>query len=862
MDEDELICHADTAMYQAKMAGKGRYERFDPEAQAAMLQRRRLKEELRRAVEDGDLVVYYQPIVALATGEAVAAEALVRWNHPARGTLMPSEFVPLAEETGQIVAIGRFVLREACRQASEWQQPGGAGIRAVHVNLSAVELRQDDLIETVAAAVADAGIAPTDLVLEITESQLLEDADRSVETLHALRALGVRLALDDFGTGYSSLSYLHSLPLDILKIAKPFVDRLGEPLAGLLRAHDDRPRSLARPRGDRRGDRDRRAGRGAARSRVALRPGLLPRQRRPPSWPHSTIGPARLTRARRSADSGTSSKKCSGQTRREAGTQSQGSCSTQDSPAAANPRLSLSRHGGRPDMSRTNPSGRIRWATLCLTLASAALLPAPALAAPHDVQVIVQMDAGTSPDAAAAQVRAAGGKVLGRLPIVNGFGARLPAGAAKALAATDGVRAVTSNAAVEQQAVNAGALSTAYPSSINAPEAWNTRGIEVTGRGIGVAVIDTGIAAELADFDAPGAATGSRVVASVVTNPDATSAGDGYGHGTHVAGIVAGNSNERPDGDPLKGRYIGIAPEANLISVKVSDDEGNASVLDVIRGLQFVVDHKADYNIRVVNLSLESSEPGSYETDPLDAAVEAAWFNGHRRRRRRRQPRQRSRRRLLRSRERSVRHHGRRDRRPGQQGRRRRRPALVVQPRHDARRHQQARHPRPWRRHRLQPGPGQRVRVHVPELHRRRPDDQGRRYVDGGPGGLGSDRAAAAEGAVADAGPGQGTARQRRAPDQRQHALARPGGHREALLRRADRQGQRGQVPEPRSSTPRPAASTTRRSSWSRSSWSRVAAGAARAGAAPTAPASEDADSILPSRSSWSRSSWSTSWSK
>jgi diguanylate cyclase (GGDEF)-like protein len=226
-DEDELIRHADMAMYQAKMAGKGCYERFDPEAQAAMLQRRRMKDELRRAVEEEQLTVHYQPIVALATGEAVAAEALVRWNHSARGTVMPAEFVPLAEETGLIVAIGRFVLRHACRQAREWQKPGGLGIRSVHVNLSALELRQDDLIESVAAAIEDAGIAPTDLVLEITESQLLEDAERSVETLRALRALGVRLALDDFGTGYSSLSYLHQLPLDILKIAKPFVDRVG-----------------------------------------------------------------------------------------------------------------------------------------------------------------------------------------------------------------------------------------------------------------------------------------------------------------------------------------------------------------------------------------------------------------------------------------------------------------------------------------------------------------------------------------------------------------------------------------------------------------------------------------------------------
>jgi EAL domain-containing protein (putative c-di-GMP-specific phosphodiesterase class I) len=194
-----------------------------------MLQRRQMKDDLRRAVECGQMVVHYQPIVALATGHAAAAEALVRWEHPERGQIMPAQFIPLAEETGMIVSIGRFVLREACHQAKLWQEEGREdGLRSVHVNLSALELRQDDLVETVREAIEEAGIAPGDLVLEITESQLLEDAEASVAALTALRSLGVRLALDDFGTGYSSLSYLHSLPLDILKIAKPFVDRVAE----------------------------------------------------------------------------------------------------------------------------------------------------------------------------------------------------------------------------------------------------------------------------------------------------------------------------------------------------------------------------------------------------------------------------------------------------------------------------------------------------------------------------------------------------------------------------------------------------------------------------------------------------------
>jgi diguanylate cyclase (GGDEF)-like protein len=223
-DADELIRNADLAMYRAKESGKGRYAMFDPRMRDAVLKRHGLKEELQRAGERGQLIVEYQPIVSLDTGNVCAAEALVRWNHPGRGRLLPSEFVPLAEETGMIIALGQFVLEEACHSARAWQETarGGPGI-GVHVNLSAVELRDPNLPGTVAAALEQSGLDADLLVLEITES-LLQDAESSQAALRALRELGVRLALDDFGTGYSSLSYLRELPLDILKIAKPFVE--------------------------------------------------------------------------------------------------------------------------------------------------------------------------------------------------------------------------------------------------------------------------------------------------------------------------------------------------------------------------------------------------------------------------------------------------------------------------------------------------------------------------------------------------------------------------------------------------------------------------------------------------------------
>jgi diguanylate cyclase (GGDEF)-like protein len=226
-DGEQLIRNADVAMYHAKSKGKGRFEVFEPAMADAIVRRHGLKEELCKAVVREQIVVEYQPIVALETGRVAAAEALVRWDHPVRGVVAPCEFVPLAEETGEIVAIGRHVLGEACRQARAWQDadPSGEPLR-MHVNLSVVELVDPGLMDAICEALEAAGLDPEQLVIEITETQLVEDPVTIGARLRDLRALGVRIALDDFGTGYSSLSYLHSLPLDILKVAKPFVDGL------------------------------------------------------------------------------------------------------------------------------------------------------------------------------------------------------------------------------------------------------------------------------------------------------------------------------------------------------------------------------------------------------------------------------------------------------------------------------------------------------------------------------------------------------------------------------------------------------------------------------------------------------------
>jgi serine protease AprX len=240
------------------------------------------------------------------------------------------------------------------------------------------------------------------------------------------------------------------------------------------------------------------------------------------------------------------------------------------------------------------------------------------------VEVIVQMTAGTKRAAAAPLVRELGGKVTRDLHIINAVVATLPAAGARELAARPEVHAVSPNGAIKPQ--RGEALSTSFNQSIQAPYLWNTYG--GTGRGVGVAVIDTGIAGDLPDFRISNVDKRSRVIGSAVVNPDATTATDRYGHGTHVAGIIAGDSESRNVGDSKKGRFSGVAPRANLVSIKVSDDDGNTSVLDVIAGIQFAMDHKAEYNIRVMNLSLESTVAESYKTDPLDAAVEAAWFDG------------------------------------------------------------------------------------------------------------------------------------------------------------------------------------------------------------------------------------------
>jgi diguanylate cyclase (GGDEF)-like protein/PAS domain S-box-containing protein len=226
----DLLRDADIAMYAAKRRGKGRYELFETGMHADALVRLELKADLDRALADGELVLQYQPVVDLSDGRIAGVEALVRWNHPRRGLLGPDSFIHLAEETGQIVPLGRWVLGEACRQAAEWKRMLGRTI-PIAVNLSARELQDPRLIDHVRARLAATSIDPGTLTVEVTETVWVEEVETSGRVLERLRELGVHLAIDDFGIGYSSLSYLQRFPFDSLKIDRSFVAAL-EPDGG------------------------------------------------------------------------------------------------------------------------------------------------------------------------------------------------------------------------------------------------------------------------------------------------------------------------------------------------------------------------------------------------------------------------------------------------------------------------------------------------------------------------------------------------------------------------------------------------------------------------------------------------------
>ncbi len=219
---DDLLRNADVAMYTAKQAGKNRFAVFEPTMHAAIVARHAMSTELSHAVDDGEIDVYYQPVLSLATGVTYGVEALARWRHPTRGFVEPDEFIPLAEESGAILALGRAVLFEACREAAPWRGGTGEGI-SLTVNLSAAQLGQETFIDDLVDILRSTGFPATRLVLEMTETVMFTDTQTTIARLTALRDLGVRIAVDDFGTGYSSLGYLRRFRVDILKIAREFI---------------------------------------------------------------------------------------------------------------------------------------------------------------------------------------------------------------------------------------------------------------------------------------------------------------------------------------------------------------------------------------------------------------------------------------------------------------------------------------------------------------------------------------------------------------------------------------------------------------------------------------------------------------
>ena len=231
---EEMLRDADTAMYRAKALGKARYEVFDADMRASVMARLQLETDLHRALEREELRNFYQPIVALASGEIAGFEALLRWQHPTRGLLGPIEFIPVAEETGLIRELGWWNLRKACQQISEWRA-GSIAHRhlSISVNLSAKQFLQPKLVEDIRNLLHELALPPEALKLEITESTVMADPSAAIEMLQQIKSLGIRLAIDDFGTGYSSLSYLHRFPLDTLKIDRSFISGMGDDGEGM-----------------------------------------------------------------------------------------------------------------------------------------------------------------------------------------------------------------------------------------------------------------------------------------------------------------------------------------------------------------------------------------------------------------------------------------------------------------------------------------------------------------------------------------------------------------------------------------------------------------------------------------------------
>jgi predicted signal transduction protein with EAL and GGDEF domain len=224
-DAQTLLKNADFAMYHAKDSGRSNYQFFRSDLNARAIEQHSLEDGLRHALERQEFVLHYQPKMNLQTGAIIGAEALIRWNHPERGVVAPAEFIHIAEECGLIVPIGRWVLREVCRQARAWQVAGLPRLR-VAINISPVELRAKDFVQGVRAILTETRMDPGCVELELTETFLMQDSGSTGAVLRELKDIGVALALDDFGTGYSSLSYLKRFPIDTLKIDRSFVSDL------------------------------------------------------------------------------------------------------------------------------------------------------------------------------------------------------------------------------------------------------------------------------------------------------------------------------------------------------------------------------------------------------------------------------------------------------------------------------------------------------------------------------------------------------------------------------------------------------------------------------------------------------------